>query len=197
LKKELGKLEKENKKLKNKLTEKKDKYEVRDKAWLERCNKLKEQIDQTSKESLQQQHFLSVYIDQFHAIQAMLEKPSGNHTHPLPFATLFNFLHQRTDDINSQCLQLQAHLQETRHQVEATLSQLEQEKKKYECLDHEQISTLEKLEGIKQGKLDLEQRNKMLEHELNTALGQKQELSKKFKTVLQKTAMFVQEEFEV
>jgi chromosome segregation ATPase len=193
----MSKLEKENKKLKTKLTEKKDKYEVRDKAWLERCNKLKDQIDEISKESLQQQHYLSLYIDQFHAIQAMLEKPIGNHTHPLPFATLFNFLHQKTEDINSQCLQLQVHLQETRHQVETTLVQLEQERKKYESLDHEQISTLEQLEGIKQGKIDVEQRNKLLEHELNTALRQKQELSKKFKNVLQKTAMFVQEEFSI
>jgi chromosome segregation ATPase len=174
----------------------KDKYEVREQGWLEKCKKLKAQVAQVTKESLEYQQVLNLYMDQFKTIQHMLENQEGNYAHPLSFSSLFQVLKERTDQISMQCTQLHNQLLDTKHQVEQTLGQLEYEKKKSDSLDHQQLTTIEKLEFLKEKQIEVEQRNKMLEHELQETIKQKQQLNKKFQLVIEKTAQFIQNEME-
>jgi chromosome segregation ATPase len=187
----ISKLEQLNHKLNSKLVNIKDKFDVREQMWSERCNKLKKKCEESNTVSLEYQHVLNMYFEQFKTIKMTLENSDANYAHPLPFASLYNALNQKTEQLSSQCSQLHSQLMDSKHQIELALSQLENEKKKLDSLDNEQLSALEKMESLRQSKSEVEQRNKMLEQELNESIKKNKVANRKLKDVIEKTARYI------
>ncbi|KAJ3365209.1 hypothetical protein HDU91_002268 [Kappamyces sp. JEL0680] len=192
-------LEQEIAKLKSKISLTKDKFQVREVAWLEKLKKFKSDQEEAIREVSEVKSVLHTYHDQYQTICSMFEAqiPSGakgSESHPYSFAALFNALHHRTDEISNRCHELEKQLNDTRSAFEATSKDLLVQVKQMETLGSESSDTRSRLLQVTSEKAQLEMSLKDSEKQLRTALDAKREACERLKLVVERVAEYVHAE---
>jgi hypothetical protein len=191
----ISKLNDENIKLKSKSAQTKDKFQVREVAWLERLKKSKDELEANTLECQLMKEHLRSYQEQFSSIKSLVNDGKNElfqESHPYPFAHLLNQLLQKNNLLNLKCQELEKNLLDSKHAYNDTSKDLLVQIRQFETLGSETKSTRNQLVEISGAKASLESKIQQLEEKLRDALAEKEKIQLKLKTTVGKMIEYIQ-----
>ncbi len=190
-------MEAELEKQRQKVLQNKDKFQVREYAWLEKIKKFKADQEAATKETQEVNQILQSYLEQYKTIQALLEDEyrfDGKPSHPCQYASLFQRLQSKNEELVQKHEELQTRLVETRSAFENTSKELLIQVKQMETLGSETSDTRSKLLQATTEKARLEMSIKDLENQVFAAQNGKREANQRLKVVVERMAEYISSE---
>jgi hypothetical protein len=188
-------LKSEHEKLINKSKQTKEKFHIREIAWLDKLKSFKDQHDQKCGENEELKQCLNVYVDQFANIQSLIGQGlTGSESHPLPFSTIFQSLFHQHKSIIDELYNLEQNFAEKSLALDEKCKELSAQIRCSEELDIAHQQALEKMGRISDGNVQLQFQIKELESRLAESQKARRDANDTLKAVISRTAQYISTE---